>query len=100
MFGLGKKRGSCKQDGSGSHKKQHRCREQKVELFENLLSAKQGKKYVIMCNPDKKTMEMGLYVGGLISVQKNDFSDPNIVIGVGESRYIIPRELAEKILIR
>lgn len=100
MFGLGKKRESCKRDGTGLHKKQHGCRRHKEELFENLLSAKQGEKYVIMCNPDKKTMEMGLYVGGLISVQKNDLSDPNIVIGVGESRYIIPRELAEKILIR
>jgi Fe2+ transport system protein FeoA len=78
----------------------HRCRHHKEEFFENLLSAKLGKKYVIMCNPDKKTMEMGLYVGGLISVQKNVASDPNIVVGVGESRYIIPRELAEKILIR
>ena len=100
MFGFRNKRHSCRRDGKGPHGKMHRCRHHREELFESLLSAEPGKKYAIMCNPDKKTMEMGLYVGALISVQKNDALDSNIVVGVGESRYIIPRELAEKILIR
>jgi Fe2+ transport system protein FeoA len=45
-------------------------------------------------------MEMGVYVGGVVTVQKNDPAEPNIVIGVGDSRYIIPRTLASRILIK
>jgi len=66
----------------------------------NLNEAEVGKKYIILCNPDVKTMEMGLYRSGMVTVHKNEEDNPNIVVGVGESRYIIPRELAQKIIIR
>lgn len=56
--------------------------------------------YYVVCNPDRKTMEMGIYNGSVITVQKNEQTDPNIVVGVGESRYIIPRILAKTILIK
>jgi len=65
-----------------------------------LAEAEVGKKYIIMHNPDVKTMEMGLYRSGIITVHKNEQENPNIVVGVGESRYIIPRDLAGNIIVR
>ncbi|MBN1948141.1 MAG: ferrous iron transport protein A [Candidatus Cloacimonetes bacterium] len=65
----------------------------------SLAEAPLGQKFVIVCNPDRKTMEMGIYPGGIVTVQKNDSSDQNIVVAIGNSRYIIPRELARKIII-
>ena len=66
----------------------------------NLNGAIPGNQYIVKFNPDKKTIEMGIYAGSIISVQKNEFDDPNIIVAVGESRYIIPRKTAEQILIK
>jgi len=66
----------------------------------SLNDASEQQRYIIISNPDRKTMEMGVYVGGVVTVQKNDRSEPNIVIGVGDARYIIPRVLATRILIK
>ncbi len=86
------------------HKGKHRCGERCYRFrdreYASLNQAELGKKYKIICNPDRKTIEMGIFAGGLISVQKDDPNDQNIVVAVGNSRYIIPRELAERILIQ
>jgi Fe2+ transport system protein FeoA len=66
----------------------------------NLDEAAVGQRYRVIANPDKKTMEMGIYHTGVITVHKNEESNPNIVVGVGESRYIIPRDLAKRIVIK
>ncbi|OQX70642.1 MAG: hypothetical protein B6D62_04000 [Candidatus Cloacimonas sp. 4484_275] len=65
-----------------------------------LNEALEGVPCIVMENPDKKTVEMGIYVGNTVIVQKNDRNEPNIVVAVGESRYIIPRNLAKRILIK
>ena len=99
MFGWGKGNGKR---GPGKHKRlrrgfRHRLRHQ--EPF-NLNDAKINQKYIVRFNPDKKTIEMGIYAGSIISVQKNEFDDPNIIVAIGESRFIIPREIADQILIK
>lgn len=66
----------------------------------NLNEGELDKKYYVVCNPDRKTMEMGIYNGSAITVQKNEQTDPNIVVGVGESRYILPKTLAQTIIIK
>ena len=48
----------------------------------------------------KKTLEMGIYNGSIITVYKNESTDQNIVVGVGNSRYIIPKTIAEEIIIQ
>lgn len=63
----------------------------------SLAEAPVGQNFVIVCNPDRKTMEMGIYPGGTVMVQKNDPTDQNIVVAIGNSRFIIPRELAQRI---
>ena len=88
--------------GFGRRRNSDRCRNHhRFQACASLLTeAEVGKKYIIMNNPDIKTMEMGIYRGGVITVHKNEEDDPNIVVAVGNSRYIIPRELACKIRIK
>jgi Fe2+ transport system protein FeoA len=53
-----------------------------------------------MSNKDRKTLEMGLFSGALVTVIKNHPNDANMVIAVGESRYIIAKDTAQKIQVR
>ncbi len=60
----------------------------------------QGAAVVIISNSDRKTLEMGLFSGALVTVIKNRPSDANLVVAAGESRYIISKEAAVKIQVR
>ncbi len=95
MFGMGKGLGRRKGNRirGGRHGRHRR-------MPVNLNGAIPGNQYIVKFNPDKKTVEMGIYAGSIISVQKNEFDDPNIIVAVGETRYIIPRMIAEQILIK
>ncbi len=90
-MGQGAGRGKTHGLGHGRHRHHHAM---------NLDEGKLETKYYVVSNPDRKTMEMGIYNGSAITIQKNEQIDPNIVVGVGESRYIIPRTLAQTILIK
>ena len=57
----------------------------------------QGANVVVVSNSDKKTLEMGLFSGALVTVLKNRPRDANMVVAAGESRYIIAKESAAKI---
>ncbi|MDY6915435.1 MAG: FeoA family protein [Candidatus Cloacimonadota bacterium] len=97
MFGRGKEhRGKGRKRCRNSHPR-HRFRDNR---FLNLCEAEVGKKYVVMNNPDHKIMEMGVFNGCVITVHKNNQGDNNIIVGVGESRFIIPKPTACRILIR
>jgi len=98
MFGRGKNRKFGKGHWrKGSHRGHGKCH--KFGLLP-LEAADINKKYIVMCNPDRKTVEMGIFSGGVITVHKNDPTDSNLIVAVGESRYIIPRDLARRILIK
>lgn len=60
----------------------------------------QGAHVVVISNSDRKTLEMGLFTGALVTVIKNRPADANMVVAAGESRYIIAKEAAVKIQVR
>ena len=60
----------------------------------------QGADVVVISNKDRKTLEMGLFTGALVTVIKNREKDANMVVAAGESRYIISKEAAQKIQVR
>lgn len=60
----------------------------------------QGANVVVISNSDRKTLEMGLFTGALVTVMKNRPNDANMVVAAGESRYIIAKEAAGKIQVR
>lgn len=96
MFGKGKGIFRGKRHFRGRHK--HKClgRGQKIPLS----NAAVGSRHCVIMNPDKKTVEMGIFSGSIITVHKNELSDQNIVVGVGNSRYIIPKTIAAEIIIQ
>ncbi len=54
---------------------------------------------LIQCNPIKKTKEIGLNPGKTITIFKNEPSDPNIIIGVESTRYILAKSIAKEVLV-
>lgn len=101
-WGQGRKNRNCKRHKHGEErlgKAGGRCH-RGAPCRINLDKAEIGRRYLVIINPDKKTMEMGIYHSAVITVHKNEEGNPNIVVGVGESRYIIPRDLAKRIIIK
>ena len=96
MFGKGK--GFFKKKRHFGGRLKHKCHHRGQQI--PLSSAAIGSKHCVVMNPDKKTVEMGIFNGSVITVHKNEQSDQNIVVGVGNSRYIIPKEIAETIIIQ
>ena len=60
----------------------------------------QGAHVVVISNSNKKTLEMGLFTGALVTVMKNRPTDANMVVATGESRYIIAKAAAAEIQVR
>ena len=57
------------------------------------------KEYIIVCNPIKKTKEIGINPGKEIVVFKNEPSDYNMIVSLETTRYIIAKSLADQILV-
>lgn len=66
----------------------------------DLAACTQDADWVIVSNPNRKTLEMGLFKGARVHVIKNDPRDPNLVIAAGDSRYAVAREIAQRIKVR
>jgi len=54
----------------------------------------------ITCNHNLKTIERGLYLGMQISMFRNDTTEPNIIVAVGDARYVLDRRIARDIRVR
>jgi len=52
---------------------------------------------VIVCNNDHKTVERGLCTGVQVRVLRNETDEPNIVVAVGDARYVLDRRIAHRI---
>jgi len=98
MFGFGRKKNSncCgnrhRKDGGRGKRKFRHC----ISLSE----AVEDQKYIIIFNPDKQTIEMGITPSSMIFIHKNNPNETNMVIGVGETRFIISRKSAEAIKVK
>ena len=66
----------------------------------SLSEVPEGMSATIYCNADVKTIERGLYLGVSVKVLRNDSSEPNLIVAVGDSRYVLDRRVATKIRIR
>ena len=87
--------------GKKGKRKHHRnyCRHFKNCCI-SLNDTMENKKYLIMTNPDKKTNEMGMHAGAIVTIIKNHETDSNLIVAIGDARYIIPRDLAKEISVK
>lgn len=60
----------------------------------------EGASAMVTCNNDIRIIERGLYMGVTISMFRNDPVEPNIVIAVGDARYVLDRRIAETVKVR
>lgn len=74
--------------------------ERKFRHCISLSEAIENYKYIVRLNPDKQTIEMGIASGSIIFVHKNDPNEANMIIGMEETRLIIPRKSAELIKVK
>ena len=54
----------------------------------------------VYCNNDLRTIERGIYVGAKISIFRNEKDEPNIIVSVGDARYVLDRRIAQNIRVR
>jgi len=93
MFrGLGKRIGR----GLGWHRASGQIR----KPCEELASVETDGTVVITCNNDHKTVERGLCTGVQVRVIRNEQDEPNIIIAVGDARYVLDRRIAQRIKVR
>ncbi|MGB4308834.1 MAG: FeoA family protein [Candidatus Cloacimonadaceae bacterium] len=55
---------------------------------------------VITRNGNLATLERGLNQGMKITMFRNETSEPNLIIAVGDARYVLDRRLAAMIMVR
>jgi len=60
----------------------------------------EGVKGKVFCNTDLRTIERGIYVGADISIFRNEKDEPNLIVAVGDSRYVLDRRIAQNIRVR
>ena len=94
MFGRFRKRRCQQRCGRGSGDGQGLCCGYPLSDFA------QGATVAVVSNSDRKTLEMGIFRGALVTVIKNQPHAANMVVAAGESRYIIAKEAARKIQVR
>ncbi len=59
----------------------------------------QGRTGTVHCNSDLRTIERGIYLGAKISIFRNELDEPNLIVAVGDSRYVLDRRIAKNIRI-
>ncbi|MCB5234476.1 MAG: ferrous iron transport protein A [Candidatus Cloacimonetes bacterium] len=60
----------------------------------------EGNDGIVSCNNDLRTIERGIYSGAKISIFRNEKDEPNIIVAVGDARYVLDRRIAETIRVK
>ena len=67
--------------------------------FRRLSICRTGDRCIVRSNPDRRSLEMGLFRGALVKVLRNRLEDTNMLIGVGDSRFVVSKQTADLILV-
>ncbi|HNQ40173.1 MAG TPA: FeoA family protein [Candidatus Cloacimonas sp.] len=59
----------------------------------------EGNSAIVIHNNNLKIIERGLYIGALITMFRNNFEN-NVVVAVGDARYVIDRRIAGTIKVK
>jgi len=66
----------------------------------NLSDAAEDSVVIIICNHDHRTVERGLYTGVQVKILRNEREEPNLVVAVGDSRYVLDKRIARGIKVK
>ncbi|MCK9309579.1 MAG: ferrous iron transport protein A [Candidatus Cloacimonetes bacterium] len=59
-----------------------------------------GEKAIITCNKHLLIIERGLYQGMTLTMHRNDSDEPNVIVAVGDARYVLDRRIAREIRVK
>lgn len=68
--------------------------------WDNLSQATEDSIVTIICNNDFKTVERGLCSGVQVKVLRNEIDEPNLIVAVGDARYVLDRRIAHRIKVK
>ena len=66
----------------------------------SLSELSEGSKAIVLRNDDTRAIERGLYEGAILELYRNDQAEPNIIVAVGDSRYVLDRRIAALIRVK
>ena len=69
-------------------------------ISDNLSLVESESTVTIVCNNDHKTVERGLCTGVRVRVMRNQMDEPNLVVAVGDARYVLDRRIAKRIIVK
>lgn len=81
--------------GHGGRRRRRRRGRCRFPLSEGLA----GERYTILSNPDRQTLEMGVFHGASVQVIQNHAEQGKMVIGVGDSRFMLDKHIADDIMV-
>jgi Fe2+ transport system protein FeoA len=76
------------------------CENPSQKNTETLSNTPENERVRILANADLKTMEMGIYPGAIITLIQNSPSAHNIIVKVHDQRFVVPKKIADNIIIR
>ena len=96
----------CSGKGHHHHHQHHheKCCSHRIEGQSHytpipLSEMKKGMTGTVCCNPDKKTKVIGLNNGKRLIIFKNESYEPNMIVSMESTRYIIAKSIASQILV-
>jgi Fe2+ transport system protein FeoA len=99
MFGRKRRFGnSCK--GRGSCLRRRVGARQAGGNFSSLSEAAGSRRYLVLQNHHKQTLEMGIAPHSFIYLHRNQANEENLIVGLQELRLTIPRNVAEQIKVK
>ena len=66
----------------------------------SLQQLSEGTNAIIVCNNNLRTIERGLYLGRQITLFRNNLDEPNLIVAVGDARYVLDRRIAREIMVK
>jgi Fe2+ transport system protein FeoA len=98
MFGFGKGFGKGRRgEGKKLRKRRHGFH---LQPAMPLTHAQENRKYIVVSNLNRKTLEMGIYPNAILEVIKKGDKDSNMIIKIHDAQIIIPPNVAKEITVK
>lgn len=68
--------------------------------YQTLNQVQENEAVMVVCNPDKKTLEMGIFPGAKVIMMRNFDTEQNLIIAIENGRFIVARNIANRIKIK
>ncbi|NLK50415.1 MAG: ferrous iron transport protein A [Candidatus Cloacimonetes bacterium] len=59
-----------------------------------------GQSALVSRNSDLRSIERGMYHGMQVNMFRNEPGEPNLIVAVGDARYVLDRRIAALIMVR